>query len=43
MYLGDERREGGGVHAEDWRTIMSRKCCDENLKRGESIGVFIRL
>lgn len=43
MYLGDERCEERGVHAEDWRKIMSRKCCDENLKRGESIGVFIRL
>lgn len=43
MYLGDERCEEGEVHAEDWRTIMSRKCCDKNLKRGESIGVFIRL
>lgn len=39
MYLGNERRQEG-VHAEDWRKTMSRRCCDENLKRGESIGVL---
>lgn len=40
MYLGNERRQEGGVHAEDWRKTMSRRCCDENLKRRESIGVL---
>lgn len=39
MYLGNERRQEG-VHAEDWRKTMSRRCCDENLKRRESIGVL---
>lgn len=39
MYLGNERRQEG-VHAEDWRKTMSRRCYDENLKLGESIGVL---